>query len=415
MTLPPFDKNFFRHEYGRLVAVLSHRVGIEHIEDVEDAVQSALMIAFERWIAEQVPTNPSAWLFRVANNNLMDELRGRSRRLRILQKKAAEEQELDDGSERLHGDEVKDDLLHMLFVCCHESIPETSQVALALKTLCGFNVREISLRIFTSEANVYKRLDRARDRLREFHHQINELTTVQYATRLFAVQRVLYIMFTEGYLTSTSEQSIRLELCEEAIRLATILANDPIGKSPETYALLALMHLHAARTSARQDHSDGLLLLEEQDRSLWDQKRIQEGLTWLGKSAEGDFFSRYHAEAGIAAEHCLAPSFRETRWDRVVECYLSLEGIAESPIHTLNRAVAVAEWQGPAAGLKILEDIVPPTWLTGSYMWSAVLSDLNRRCGHLPNAKRYRETAVDLAPTDQIKELLERRLRTVDK
>ena len=161
-----------------------------------------------------------------------------------------------------------------------------------------------------------------------------------------------------------------------------------------------------------QDESGGLLLLEEQDRELWDQQEIQVGLAWLAQSAHGDRFSRYHAEAGIAAEHCLALSFQETRWERVVGCYALLEQIAPSAIHRLNRAVAVAEWQGPAAGLAVLKGFEPPTWLAGSYLWAAVLSDLHRRCGNADAAQRYRDFALTSAPTLAVKELLHRRLRS---
>src|SRR5258706_13154119 len=168
--------------------------------------------------------------------------------------------------------------------------------------------------------------------------------------------------------------AIRRELCDEAIRLATILAEHPAVQAPETFALLALMHLHAARMTACQNSSGGLLLLEEQDRGLWDQQGIQIGLEWLARSSQGDRFSRYHAEAGIAAEHCLAHSFQGTRWDKGVECYALLEQIAPSAIHKLNRAVAVAEWQGPAEGLAVLKGFEPPTWLPGSYIWAAVLA-----------------------------------------
>lgn len=205
--------------------------------------------------------------------------------------------------------------------------------------------------------------------------------------------------------------AIRRDLCNEAIRLATILAEHPVGEAPETFGLLALMHLSAARMTARQDSFGGLLLLEEQDRGLWDQQAIQVGLEWLAKSSQGDNFSRYHAEAGIAAEHCLAPSFQETRWDRVVECYSLLERIAPSAIHKLNRAVAVAEWQGPAEGLAVLNGFEPPTWLTGSYLWAAVLADLHRRCGNAQTASRYRDIAFKSAPTPAVKELLQRRLQ----
>ena len=391
--------------------MLSRRVGVGHIEAVEDAVQAALMKALEAWTIGGLPDNPSGWLFRVANNNLIGELRQQTGRRRILEQHATEAiNALEDNPECLMASEVQDDLLRMLFVCCDDAIPVESQLVLALKTLCGFSIREIALRLFASESNVYKRLSRARNRLRECPTPFGELSGEQYSSRLTTVNTILYVLFTEGYLSSHAEIAIRRELCDEAIRLAAILAEHPVGRVPKTFALLALMHLHVARMTARQDGSGGLLLLEEQDRSLWDQGRIQVGMEWLGKCAEGDGFSRYHAEAGIAAEHCLAPSFQETRWDRVVECYLLLERIAPSPIHQLNRAVAVAEWQGPTAGLAVLKEVEPPTWLAGSYLCAAVLADLHRRCGNGPTAKHYRDEAINSAPSLPVKELLQRRL-----
>lgn len=412
MIFPQLDEHFFRHEYGRLVALLSCRVGVQYTEDVEDAVQSALMTAIETWTVSKLPDNPPAWLFRVARNNLMGELRQRSGRRRILEKNGQEGfTALENEPEVFLAGEMQDDLLRMLFVCCDEAIPLESQLVFALKTLCGFNVPEIALRLLTSEANIYKRLGRARSRLRELPLQAKELTDEQYSPRLPAVHKILYLLFTEGHLSSHPEEAIRRELCSEAIRLATILAEHPVGQTPETFALLALMHLHAARMTARQDSSGGLLLLEEQNRTLWDQQEIQSGLKWLAKSAQGDVFSRYHAEAGIAAEHCLAPSFKETRWERVVECYELLERTAPSAIHTLNRAVAVAEWKEPATGLDLLKSCEPPTWLAKSYLWSAVLADLNRRCGNTSTAIRYRDTALATAPNPAVKELLHRRLQ----
>ena len=232
----------------------------------------------------------------------------------------------------------------------------------------------------------------------------------QYASRVAGVRKILYLLFTEGYLSSHAELALRSELCVEAIRLATILAEHPVGDAPETCALLALMHLHAARMTARRDASGGLLLLEEQERRLWDQRQIHLGLEWLARSARGEVYSRYHAEAGIAAEHCLAPSFDQTRWDKVVECYELLERIAPSALHRLNRAVAVAEARGPAAGLAVLEQFEPPSWLEGSYQWAAVLADLHRRCGHQRKALHHRNVALELAPNRAVRELLARRL-----
>ena len=410
MTSPKLIEHFFRHEYGRLVAILSCRVGVQYIEDIEDAVQSALMSALELWTIDGLPDNPSGWLFRVAQNNLMGELRRRSGRDRILARTAIQELDRHGGPEVFLAGEVNDDLLRMLFVCCDEALPVPSKLVLALKVLCGFDIREIALQLFTSEANVYKRLSRARERLRVFPFQAGDLTHERVAMRLPAVHKILYLIFTEGYLSSRVETAIRRELCDEAIRLTTILAKHPWGQAPETFALLALMHLHAARMTARQDPCGGLLLLEEQDRALWDQRQIQVGMTWLGRSAQGDHFSRYHAEAGIAAEHCLARSFQETCWEKVVSCYALLERIAPSPIHKLNRAVAVLEWRGAEAGLAVLDGFEPPTWLEGSYLWSAVLADLHGRCGNLQTADSYREMACQLAPTSAVKALLLRRL-----
>jgi RNA polymerase sigma-70 factor (ECF subfamily) len=171
------------------------------------------------------------------------------------------------------------------------------------------------------------------------------------------------------------------------------------------------MHLHSARLTARQDGGGGLLLLEEQDRTRWDQLEIQTGLARLAESARGDVFSRYHAEAAIAAEHCLAPSFEQTRWDRIAESYALLERLAPSPLHTLNRAVAVAEWRGPAEGLALLAGLEPPSWLAGSHMWAAVLADLHRRCGNVEDAQRYRRAALASAPSAAVRDVLTRRLR----
>ena len=294
--------------------MLSHRVGVQNLEAVEDAVQSALIKALQSWSVNGEPENPSAWLFRVASNEIVGELRKRECQRRIVSENADElVPEFDIQPEGYLPGEISDDLLRMLFVCCDKGVPVESQLIFALKTLCGFSVQEIALRMFTTEANVYKRLARARGRLQENASDLGELSGVQHSIRLPAVQKTLYLMFTEGYLSSHTENSIRRELCDEAIRLAVVLAKHPVGQTPETFALVSLMYLHVARMPARQDASGGLLLLEEQDRTLWDRCRINEGLHWLSKSAAGENFSRYHAEAGIAAEHCLAPSFEEDR------------------------------------------------------------------------------------------------------
>jgi RNA polymerase sigma factor (sigma-70 family) len=405
------DDRFFRHEYGRLVARLARRLGMHHLESVEDAVQSALLSAVEVWTKASVPEDPSAWLYRVAFNNVLGQLRRRANRDRLIeQHEPSDDPMLDAPTAFLSGD-VRDDVLRVLFACCDEAIPEDSQLVIALKTLSGFDVREIAERLFTTEANVYKRLGRARSRLREIGFELNELASEQTLVRLPTVQSILYLMFTEGYLSSHADQAIRRDLCDEAKRLTEVLAHHPVTGTSTTLALLALMYLHAARMPARQDGWGGLLLLEEQDRSRWNKEEIGVGLSWLARSAHGDVFSRFHAEAGIAAEHCLAPSFAETRWDRIADSYALLEQVAPAPLHTLNRALATAEWKDPSAGLAVLEGLEPPSWLAGSYLWAAVFADLHRRCGHDHVARRYRDAALATAPSPALREVLQRRLQ----
>lgn len=409
---PGLVGHFFRREYGRLVAVLTRLAGVRYLDSVEDAVQAALLTALTSWTAQGVPEDPGAWLYRVAHNHLLDDFRRNASRQRILARTAEPGVlgSFQDAPPPRFSHEVGDDTLRMLFICCDDAISRESQLVFALKTLCGFSVSEIALRLFTSEANVYKRFARARDRLRERAPDTETPPLETLNSRLPAVQAVLYLLFNEGYLSAHAEEPIRRELCDEAIRLTNSLAEHPVGAAPETFALLALMHLHMARVGARRDATGGLVLLEEQDRSRWDRDRMRVGAEWLARAATGDMFSRFHAEAGIAAEHCFAPSFADTRWSEIVGLYAMLERIDPSPLHTLNRAVATAEWQGAAAGLAVLDGLAPPAWLAGSYLWDAVLGDLHRRAGHLEIARSYCDRAIVSAPGDAVRALLRRRL-----
>lgn len=390
--------------------MLSRRIGVQHLEIIEDSVQSALMAGLESWEARGLPDNPTAWLYKVASNKVIGELRQRTHQDRILEQNIEQSGLLTElQPESLSSDMFQDDLLYMLFVCCDDAIPLESQIVFALKSLCGFSIPEIALRLFISEANAYKRFSRCRLALKNSYHDSWDLGRSEYCSRLPAINKVIYLLFTEGYLSLSHKSSIRKELCDEAIRLATVLASYKVGQTSETFALLALMHLHMGRMNARQDNSGGLLLLEDQDRTKWNPLEIQYGLKCLEKSSFGDVFTRFHAEAGIAAEHCLAQSFQQTRWDRIVENYVLLEKFSPSAIHRLNRSIAVAQWQGPAAGLEVLRGFEPPSWLLGSFIWSAVLADLHKRNGDATKAQRYLRDALSSAPTPAVKLLLEKR------
>lgn len=407
--LPGFDEPVFRLEYARLIAVLSRRVGLVHLEAIEDAVQFSLLRAIESW-GPQAPENPTGWLYRVAYRHLIESLRKEARQKQI--RHDAIEPYLSEAVEpetSFLPQEIDDELLRMLFIACDESIASESRLVVALKVLCGFDMKEIAARLFISEASAHKRWARARNRLRTCELRLEELSEQELSSRRGAVLRVLYLLFSEGAQSHHHQDALRLELCREALRLGHLLAGHPTIADEESSALLAWMLLHSARLPGRQASAGTLLLLEEQDRTKWDQELIAEGLHWLAQAAQGEHFSSYHAEAGVAAEHCLAASYRETNWERVVACYHLLEKESPSPLHRLNAAVALGEWQGPQAGLTALEAPSPPKWLEASYLWSSVLADLHQRAGNTREATRYQQEALSSAPHERIAELLRRR------
>ncbi len=392
------------------MASLLRRIGSQHLELIEDSVQSAIIEALSHWVRQGRPSDPTAWLYQVAYRKLMNEFRNTrtQQKLRTLHLPSEAETE----SARIEiplQDDMSDALLRTLFLACHVRIPIESQLVFTLKSLCGFDIDEISQRLFISKANVYKRFSRARTILEKEQLNTTALSDHDISDRMPAVHKVLYLLFTEGYLSSHSEYSIRRELCEEAIRLTLLLADHSLGKTPQTDALLALMYLHLARLSAREDQWGALLLLEQQDRTRWDQNLIRIGLRYLEQSAQGDQISHYHVEAGIAAEHCLAKTYDATRWERIVSSYSLLKTMGSSPMTQLNAAIAMAEWKGAQAGLDVLNTVHASGWFETSYHWYAVKADLLYRTEQHALATQAHHKALQLVPTEQLYDLLIRR------
>ena len=411
--------HLFRHHYGQLVASLSKRVGIAHLSLVEDAVQDAMLTALDAWPVSGKPKQPSAWLYQVAYRTLMSEFRTDKRKQTLLIQQALiqtdeQESKQETGLQIPLSKEMSDDMLSLLFICCDSSLPAQSQLVFTLKSVCGFSTKEIAKRLFISEANVYKRFNRAKSSLQTSELDIANLSLFDLNSRFSNVLNVIYLIFTEGYLSSHPDKAIRLDLCQEAIHLASVLSEHPIGNKPETSALLALMFFHLARMNSRQESSGELILFSDQDRSLWHDKHIKTGMSYLLASAKGEHLSRYHLEASIAAEHCLAPSFEQTNWQNILSAYDKLEQISPSALLGLNRAIVISHLDGPEAALTFLANLTPPNWLACSYHWYAVKADfqlqiIKSQVGTFQAANLDMQKAIDAAPTQHIKALLRKR------
>jgi RNA polymerase sigma-70 factor (ECF subfamily) len=403
-------EHFFRHEFGRLVAVLTRSLGVRRLDLAEDVVQAALAQALETWSRRGVPEEPAGWLYRTARNLAIDALRREQTHARALPRLAGEEERDSSSPEVRFADEIGDEPLRLLFVCCHEAVPAESRVALALKTLCGFSTAEIARALLTTEANVQKRIERARDRLRELDVDFDAPGAAQLGARRDAVLAVIYLLFSQGCYVTHDDTPIRRDLCDEARRLARMFAAHPVGDVPAVHALLALMCFHAARFDARVAPDGAIVLLEEQERSTWNWSDVREGMAWLARSAASDELTRYHVEAGIAWEHCRAPTFAETDWRRIAELYDTLDRIAPSPLHSLNRAVAEAYLNGPQAALDRLA-AVPKEIVPARYPgWRLVLGELHFRLGEHAAAAAAWQEALGLTTARADQEFLRRRL-----
>jgi RNA polymerase sigma factor (sigma-70 family) len=403
-------EHFFRHEFGRLVAVLTRSLGVRRLDLVEDIVQTALVQALETWSRRGVPEDPAGWLHRTARNLAIDAWRRDQIHARTLPRLANEAEQETPPTEVQFADEIGDEPLRLLFVCCHEAVPAESRVAFALRTLCGFSTAEIARALLTNDANVQKRIERARERLRELDVDFEATAAPQLRARLDAVLSVIYLLFSQGCHSTHADVPIRRDLCNEARRLARMLAEHPVGDVPAAHALLALMCFHAARFDARVSLDGGIVLFEQQDRSAWNWSDVREGMEWLARSADGDEMTRYHVEAGIAWEHCRAPSLAATDWQRIADLYDTLDRIAPSPLQSLNRAVAEAYLNGPQAGLDRLAAVLPENVPTHYPGWHAVIGELHFRLGHHSEAERAWKEALRLSTARADQEFLRRRL-----
>ncbi|MBP7448649.1 MAG: sigma-70 family RNA polymerase sigma factor [Flavobacteriales bacterium] len=399
----------FRHEAGRMVGALTRLFGTQHLELAEDVVQETLLKAMRDWPYHGVPENPAAWLHRVAKNLAIDQLRRKSRGLDLLKENAAllrSEWTLSATvGEAFAEASITDDQLRMLFACCHPSVPHEQQVALALRTLCGFSVAEIARAFVTKEETVNKRLYRAREAFRAIG-KVELPVESELAVRLKPVLATIYLLFNEGYNSTVHNDHIREDLVEEALRLCDMLNRNALTEQPVTHAVMALMLFHAARSEARLDTTGAIVLLKDQDRTKWDAELIALADRHLQHAVRGTDLSTYHVEAAIAAVHAHAPSFNATDWATIITLYDRLLTMAPTAIVRFNRAIAVAQANGAATGLLELERV---DGLERSHLYHAARGDLLREIGRLDEARVAYAIALKLARSPQEQGLLERK------
>jgi RNA polymerase sigma factor (sigma-70 family) len=402
--------HLFRHESGRLQAVLARWLGLGRLSEAEDLVQDTLLEALRAWKVHGVPDKPSAWLYKVAQRKTLDVLR-REQRQRRISSELSQSRDLEEEAPRYFFDEEITDSQRMLFACCHPALPPAAQLALCLKTLCGLSIAEIAAALLTSADTINKRLYRARERIREGDIQLEVPTGAQLTVRLAGVLQSLYLLFNEGYHSAQPDQLIREDLCAEALRLTHLLGQSASTARPETHALLALLCFQASRLNARTDAQGEVVLLEHQDRRRWHQPLIAQGLRHLARSAEGEELSDFHLEAAIALEHCRARSFAETDWGAIRRRYDQLLAQRPSAIVALHRAVAVAQADGPARGLQAALAI---SGLGRQHLYHAILGDLYQKTQQLELAQAHFTQALALTTSRAEQSLLRRKLAEVE-
>jgi RNA polymerase sigma-70 factor (ECF subfamily) len=388
--------HLFRHSAGQMVATLTRVFGSEHLVLAEEVVQEALISALQQWRLGGVPENPQAWLFRVARNRALDQLR------RDTSLRGKESAIVDAFRDRASNDEprfaheLRDDQLRMMLMCCHPAIPRESRVALTLKTVGAFSVDEIARAFLTKRDAIAQRIVRAKRLIRDEHIPIEMPSRTELPQRLDSLLEVLYLLFNEGYSAHAGEDLVRTDLCAEAIRLARQLIEHPATSMPEAHALLALMLLQHARTPARVDAHGELVPLEEQDRTRWDQQMLADGLRTFGRSTTGPRLTAYHIEAAIAACHAVAPTFDETDWRAMIEHYDQLLALKPAPVVALNRAVAVAMANGPGAGIAALDDIAGHPSMRDYTPLAITLGELHLRTGDRTRAAAFFQRALEM-------------------
>lgn len=420
MSEKKFDtlvSDLFRHESGKMTAVLTKIFGLKHIDFAEDIVQETFATAIHNWSLNGLPDNPPAWLYRVAKNKALDQIR---------KNRYSEELDVSEENKRLlHSeytveymmnklwveDEIKDDLLRMMFACCHQSIKLESQVTLVLKTLCGFSTAEIASALVVNEQTVSKRLYRVKEFFRTNDIKPSFPPANEIRERVNAVLTSIYLLFNEGYSSTHNGLHIRKDLLNQAMYLCKLLTENKLTNLPETSATLALMCFHTARIDSRMDDEGNMILLADQDRSCWNVELINQGYVYLNASATGQL-STYHFEAAIAYEHCIARSFEETNWKQILAYYDLMLQVNANHVVALNRLIIYRQVHGLEDTLKAIKNSPFRDDWDANYLFNSFMGDLFKETE--PNkALNYYEKAINQGANETEIKLLKDKIEKV--
>lgn len=399
-------EHFFRHSYAKLVAILVNYFGLPEVEIAEDIVQDTLVEAMEKWSIRSIPDHPEAWLMDVAKKKAINLLK----RKQLYHNKVLPTLERTNFDSLEFSEEVeKNSTLKMIFTCCHPALPDESQIALALKSLCGLSIPEIANALLAQPTTINKRLYRAKQKFRDRSIPFEIPIGKELAKRLDNVFTTLYLLFNEGYYSSHNPKTIRIDLCYEAIRLLKqVLVN--FKQSAEAKALLALMLLNIARFESRMDQQGALIILEKQDRSLWDRGLIAQGIDYLQQSISGTEVTKFQLQAGIAAEHCIASSLETTNWASIAQQYAILEQLDKGPLVKLNGSIArFYAGERMEALAQLLAQSGNPTLQKSVHYHSTLAvfySELELKAKALP----YFERALTLSTSSKEKELIRKKM-----
>jgi len=399
--------HLFRHESGKMIAVLSRLLGLQNIEIAQDLVQDTLLQAMSTWGYKSIPDNPSAWLYRVAKNKAIDFLR-REKKFKEVSPQYSyllqSEYTLASTVNNLFlENEIQDSQLRMMFACCHPSIQEESQIALTLKTLCGLSVNEISKAFLTTEETIAKRIYRAKEKIKAEKIELEVPQNDELSIRVDTVLKSLYLLFNEGYKSSHPDKLIREDLCEEAMRLCFLLTQHSLTALPRVKALLALMCFQASRFDARLDDKNNIILLKYQDRIKWNRSLMSKGFELMEESTEPFEVSAYHLEAAIASQHAAARSFEQTNWKSIYHLYEMLYQLQPNPIVAMNKAIASSYAISKQNALKELQQI---KGLEDHHLYYVSIGEMYFDLENKPEAKKFFEKALELTSSGYEQQLL---------